>query len=448
MARERSCRLWISVSWLLAMPAAALSPSPCLSSIRRALLMGGGGLTAGAAGWSISTPPAAHAATARGAAELDLEYYLKDLVGGNKREGTVSASPAPPLPPPRQLQDPLASLLLNHDCTVDCLTSLALVEVVHMTQPRGRGPGVDPVQLEKDIKARVIEIRTKTQSAFYQQAPWQTESIFDQYYFDFTSYALWKTAATLLPESSYATRDEFVRRTGRFVLSNLQRYGKLIVSPSSTSSTTKSSKNQPPPPQTLVQSVAGIQEILDLFTKDNICNGFRLGDRPIARKGGGNQKGTVVDDDDDVPIFLDELDDEALAKGGSVDCLVSVYEPATLRACLQITAERSRFIPDFIGPTLAAYWESTVPGLRVTWETYFVDAEYRPNPKGRCIITWYYYSLLMDMFRGLALFSLLCGILSHENNLLGRLFPQRAAVPVHADERNLILPLHVFFWQC
>jgi hypothetical protein len=274
---------------------------------------------------------------------------------------------------------------------VDCLTTLALVEVVHVTQPRGRGPGADPFQLEKDIKASVADVRAKTKAAFYQKAPWQHESIFDQYYFDFTSYALWKTAAKFLPDDdSYVARDEFVRRTGRFVLSNLRQYGKLLVSSSS-----QQGKNQLP--LSLVQSVAGVREILDLFTKDNICKGYRLGDRPIMSKGGNKNARAGVVEDDDMPIFLDELDDEALAQGGSVDCLISVYEPATLHASLQITAEKSRFAPDFIGPTLAAYWENTLPGLRVTWESYFVDAEYRPNPKGttKRLATTYSSSLLL-----------------------------------------------------
>jgi hypothetical protein len=357
-------------------------------------------------------------------------------VGGNRREGPGSASPAPPLPPPRTLQDPLTSLLLNNDCTVDCLTTLALVEVVHVTQPRGRGPGADPFQLEKDIKASVADVRAKTKAAFYQKAPWQHESIFDQYYFDFTSYALWKTAAKFLPDDdSYAARDEFVRRTGRFVLSNLRQYGKLIVS----SSSSRQGKNQTPP-QSLVQSVAGVREILDLFTKDNICKGYRLGDRPIMSKSGNNKgrAGVVAEDDDDMPIFLDELDDEALAQGGSVDCLISVYEPATLHASLQITAEKSRFVPDFIGPTLAAYWESTQPGLRVTWESYFVDAEYRPNPKGTT------KDLQLHMRRRCCCCCLLLWLISpshthtHRKQNACRLFPQRAAVPVHANERDVI----------
>lgn len=63
-----------------------------------------------------------------------------------------------------------------------------------------------------------------------------------------------------------------------------------------------------------------------------------------------------------------------------MDVLVTVRQPATLGASLQITGEQSRFAPDFVGPTLAALWQD-VAGLSATWETYFVDSTYRPNPK-------------------------------------------------------------------
>lgn len=305
-------------------------------------------------GWLISSSPDnAHAA--RGAAELDLEYYWKDLVGGNKREGTVAASPAPPIPPPRTLKDPIASLLLNQDCSVDCLTTLALVEEIRLTQPPGRGPGEDPRVLERDIQYRMNEIREKSKASFYQRAPWKEETIFDQYYFDLTSYALWKVAAQYLPKSK--ARDDFVRRMGTFVLGNLQRFQYLR--------TTNSPKN-------LVQSTRGVEELLDLFTRDGICKGYRLGERPVETK-----KGMIRE----TPVFLDDIDSDALESGASVDCIISVFEPATLGASLQITGEQSRFAPDVIGPTIAAYWNKTL-GVSCTWETYFVDPEYRPNPKG------------------------------------------------------------------
>ncbi|KAL7524004.1 hypothetical protein ACHAXR_000399, partial [Thalassiosira sp. AJA248-18] len=86
---------------------------------------------------------------------------------------------------------------------------------------------------------------------------------------------------------------------------------------------------------------------------------------------------------------FDQLDDEEISSpsgGGSVNCLLSIFDPATLGGALQITGEGSRFAPDFLGPTLAAVWERVGGGggqgvVAVSFESYFVDPVYRPNPK-------------------------------------------------------------------
>lgn len=82
---------------------------------------------------------------------------------------------------------------------------------------------------------------------------------------------------------------------------------------------------------------------------------------------------------DNIPVF-DELDDESFSMAGTANCLVSIYEPTTLGASLQINGENSRFAPDFVGTSLAAIWEN-YGGIRTTWDVFFVDPEYRPNPK-------------------------------------------------------------------
>mmetsp|Transcript_11094 Transcript_11094/g.14611 ORF Transcript_11094/g.14611 Transcript_11094/m.14611 type:complete len:123 (+) Transcript_11094:531-899(+) len=85
-------------------------------------------------------------------------------------------------------------------------------------------------------------------------------------------------------------------------------------------------------------------------------------------------------DDQIVPLILfDELDDEALAAGAAINPLITVVESTTLGASLQLTGEQSRFVPDWLGPTMAALWEGC--GVKVSWESFFVDPVYRPNPK-------------------------------------------------------------------
>jgi len=284
----------------------------------------------------------------RGAAELDFEYYMRDLVGGNKVEGNVLPSKAPSVPPPREVKDPLRSLLLNDSCSQDCLSVLALIEVVLEAMPPG--PEEDPRQLEREIQKSVNGYRNKARKSFFARAPWKVESVSDQYYFDLTSYALWRTAADLLP--NFRNRDKFIRRLGRFTYQNCRKYKVLTAKPFKKGS--------------LVGTKDSVVEILDLYAESGFCKGYRLGES-VKRK------------EDELPLF-DELDDDAVASGLSVDCLVSVFEPATLGASLQLTGEQSRFAPDFVGATLAAMWEAA--GIQSSWETFFVDPEYRPNPKG------------------------------------------------------------------
>jgi hypothetical protein len=271
----------------------------------------------------------AHAA--QGAAEYDLEYYMRDLFQGNPRQGTRAASVAPPAPPPRVLMGPLQPLLLQDD-VVSCIPYRVLSNLVSNNE-------------KSKIMERFDTIRTAASRSFQSRAPWQEPRITDQYFFDLSCYAFWRTAAELLPD--YKMRDTFARTIGR----------ELYNTPSLFKS--KPLKNEMAP---LTSTIESMKEILDLFTNTQYCTSYRM----------------TRDKEDDSDIF-DKLDDTDLSAGVSVNCLVSIFNPASLGASLQITGEQSRFIPDFVGTTLAAMWESV--GINASYEIYFVDPEYRPNPK-------------------------------------------------------------------
>lgn len=325
----------------------SLSLSIDALAVPRRLLIGNGVAWTSCGVMEILLPTKAGAA--RGAAELDFEYYVRDLFGGNKREGNVIPSRSPPMLPPRQVTDPLLHLLLNEKANVDCLSTLALVEVVLRSSPPG--PPDSPKYLELDIERRVQSYRERAKKSFYNsERAWNAELVSDQYYFDLTSYALWRTAADLLP--NYKDRDSFTRTLGRFVYKNALKNELL--------------QSRPTKKASLVGTIDCVVEILDLYQSNSFCAAYRIGEE-------------YKDAVDQRPVF-DQLDDDALADGASVDCLVSILDPATLGASLQITGEQSRFAPDFVGATLAAMWETA--GIRMTWETFFVDPHYRPNPKG------------------------------------------------------------------
>lgn len=289
---------------------------------------------------ALVRPELAYAAM--GAAELDLEYYARDLLGGNRKEGNVLPSQPPILPPPRTLQAPLLPLLLDNAF----VSSVPVQTLIDMVQKRSN---TNKQSIAEEIRARAEDYRTKAARSFATHAPWLVESVQDQYYFDLTAYALWRTASDLLP--NYRDRDAFVREIGKRVLAQLEKSERvpLLINDS----------------KSLVASIPRIIAVLDAMVALGFCKSYRLGEKLKPKE-------------ELLPLF-DKLDDDALAAGSTVDCLLSVFEPATLGASLQITGEQSRFAPDYVGPTIAALWLEQ--GIQATWETFFVDNEYRPNPK-------------------------------------------------------------------
>lgn len=283
--------------------------------------------------WSLL--PLQDALAAKGAAEYDLEFYMRDLIGGNAKEGNVQASKAPPAPQPRTLTPPLLPLLLNDDCSPECMPAQVLLQQLKSTDA-------------SLVTNKMIEYRDKASRSFAARAPWKDSHVTDQYYFDVTSYALWRAAAELIP--NYVERDKFARNIGRGIYQQATKSGMLKASVSDKKSSSPS----------LTSTIPAVKDIMNLFQSCQYCKSYRLGEKGQA-------------------VVFDEYDDDDLRSGATVNCLVSVFEPASLGASLQITGEQSRFTPEFVGVTLAAMWEAA--GIKASYETYFVDNEYRPNPK-------------------------------------------------------------------
>lgn len=332
----------------------------------------------------VPTPPA-HAAQqqprVKGAAEYDLEYYMRDLVKGNTKEGNLPASAPPPAPPSRTLQGPLLPLLLDNDFTDQCIPVKILARV------SGKSTS--------NVAALAKDYRDKSSKAFAAKAQWKIADISDQYFFDLTAYALWRTAAELIPD--YVKRDKFAKDVGRGIYLEAAKAGllkkkALILDSSDDESSddssdddssddkkkgkTKSAKDKSGRTGTkkdssddvslgpLTGTVPAIIEILELYKASGFISRYQLGGEDETRRGKN---------------VFDELDDDDIASGSSVDCIVSIYEPAILSGALQITGEGSRFAPDYVGQTLSAAWEAA--GILAKEETYFVDSVYRPNPK-------------------------------------------------------------------
>jgi hypothetical protein len=299
----------------------------------------------------LAIPKPCHA-RAKGAAEYDFEFYMRNLIqGNNPREGNIQPTLPPPLPPPRKLglnhgtRTPslnrqlvvFPQVILNDELNGDCITLRTLSQITNV-----------PVV---SIAERIRNFRKKVAPAFVVRARWLEESMTDEYYFDLTCYSLYRTAADLM-SNDYKTRNEWVQSLGKELYDgmNLQRR-----------------YDQPHSVVKLTETIPIMERILKEFQSNNFITSYRLGD----------------DKNDDLRTgsnVFDVYDDQDIESGLSINCLVTLLKPATLTSSLQIVGEGSRFIPEFIGTTIAAMWRKEM-GLKVQYETYFVDEEYRPNPK-------------------------------------------------------------------
>lgn len=288
------------------------------------------------------------ARAAKGAAEYDLEFYMRNLIqGNNPREGNIQATLPPPSSPPRTLLV-LVEGILNNQLNSNCIALRTLSQITQV-----------PVE---DISDKIRIFRQKVAPAFAVRAKWLQESVTDEYYFDLTCYALYRTAADLMPRpSDYKLRDLWVRTLGQEI------YEYMLLQTSSSSWKLSSLRTKLPSKiHKLTDTIPILQQILDDFQSNNFIISYSLGDKNDDLRTGSN--------------VFDAFDDQDIESGLSVNCLVSLKRPATLTSSLQIVGEGSRFIPEFIGTTIAAMWRKEI-GRKVEYETYFVDEEYRPNPK-------------------------------------------------------------------
>mmetsp|Transcript_11526 Transcript_11526/g.17397 ORF Transcript_11526/g.17397 Transcript_11526/m.17397 type:complete len:328 (+) Transcript_11526:395-1378(+) len=290
----------------------------------------------------------------QGAAEYDMEYYLRDMFNGNKGKSATAVREGPPPPQARTLQILLVPPLLDEDCSSQCITGRELARI----------SGKSSEEISKSVRT----YRDGARRAFQVRSPWVEEAVTDEYYFDLASYAAWRTAADVIPD--FKARDAFARSIGKACLKSARDAGVLSSGKALSSSSSFS---------TLTESIPVVREVMDMFNSTGFISSYILGERNKSdgKASGANkqqQQGSIVSE----PLF-DEFDDDDLKSGLTVNCLISVIRPATLGASLQITGEGSRFSPDFVGTTIAALWSEA--GIDVSYESYFVDPEYRPNPK-------------------------------------------------------------------
>jgi len=243
---------------------------------------------------------------AKGAAEYDLEYYMRDLFMGNNKEGNLPVSNGPPPHPPRTIKEPLLSLLLDDELQ-SCIAIQELAKISKI-----------PIDT---IAEQTKAVRLKVQNAFKASHPYRIESVCDEYFFDQTCYSLWRFASGAIHD--FTQRDVFIRNIGRKLLDEI--ISKQLISKESIDLLQNKKE------LTLTDTVPIQIEILNLFQATNFCTKYCLGDEKDEIRTGLN--------------VFDSLDDDEIKSGGSVDCLVSIFDPSTLGGALQLFGEGSRFAP-------------------------------------------------------------------------------------------------------
>ncbi|KAL7576884.1 hypothetical protein ACA910_006650 [Epithemia clementina (nom. ined.)] len=423
-----------SIEGIMATEQRVLSTDSSLHRLRRCQVIRGTlSMMVGLASGAAAVTDVAHAA--RGAAELDLEFYLRDLVGGNPPEGTtVPTSPATMVTSsvPRQPVDADFATWFQTTALVllaDQVRREPQLSSQPQTTTRDRSVSIPAdrgsIQTRFDSYRtnpailRAFSVRTGGASSNDKSANinnsdnQQSGGSNSSSDFDLTCYAIWRTATDSLP-TNYRARDEYLRNFGRAILryAQTQNVFSAIASALSCDSDSLVDKNE--------ATIA----LLDWFkTRVHLCSDYRIVSDAAAAAAAaaaapsntdktkqGRKSNTIssptrqqdeANQDNNRITLFDELDDEALNDfGASVNPLVTIVDSATLGASLQLNGEGSRFAPDWLGPTLAALWED-VDGMvcrsnninnrddirpkrrrrQVSWEAFFVDPVYRPNPK-------------------------------------------------------------------
>ena len=177
-----------------------------------------------------------------GAFEMDLRFYVRDLVNGGK-EVPNTEKRKPMFKSPRKLNDEIASGIVN----------VVAKEISSIS-------GVPSISILQNVTATMPVLLAQ----FQPYVPFRELSLSDQYYFDIYLYGLYEQAAILIPLSS--DRVILRKNIGNGILSLLKTSGRLKVP---TSSTNGNSKNEASMAAAKMGILAtGVEAILKIFSDD------------------------------------------------------------------------------------------------------------------------------------------------------------------------------------
>jgi hypothetical protein len=248
--------------------------------------------TSAAAALFLFSPSTANAARIKGAAELDAEAYLVDLLKGNPLTGGAEQSPLQ-IRPARVLDKDFATFL--------------------DTTTLGQISKISGQSLEK-VNKEVTTFRQTVEPGFQRRAPFPSDDLTNERCFDCYSYADFRVAAKLIP--NLRARAAFVQELGEAVLDEIVRGAPGI-------------KSNDAQKDGLDRTIAGMKQILAYM----------------------QSKGFIKD----AKINSEDYDRASWDEGYNLEVLVTVVEPATLGGNIQFTGEGFLFHPDYVAETLLAY---------------------------------------------------------------------------------------------
>lgn len=294
-------------------------------------------------------PPRA-AVAARGAAELDAEFYLRGLLG----QPTAPPVKAVPLPTPRRLSGPVVCPLLSAlaealgealGCSADEVRSRAAK----------RAPAL-AIEYERALVSGAFGPYDTSQRGLQLDAGGVCETSganerdgLGQFDFELTVYCYFTLLGEVrLPPAKLAAWYTLLGDRLLAAARGLPLSSPLPATPAGVGA-------QPP---TLRQLEAGLRSLLELLQRSGYLKGFTL-------------DGTDADE-----ALWAKANDLSLTR-----YTLTLSDPASLHAALQLNAATGgRVAPGLAVPLLLAYLRAAGVSLAQTPIQYFIDDEYKPNP--------------------------------------------------------------------
>lgn len=286
-----------------------------IGGVRSALFSGIMGLTV------VSAIPAESEA-AKGAFEMDAEYYISNIFSKNKGEAAKTGDGRRPIyKTPRKLDTDSANQIYS--------------KLIDLVRANSAGKG-------EELEEKVAALRQSKLGYFKSFAPIVTETLTDQYFFDISLWAMYQIAQGVIPTSE--KRVKFRTQVGEAVYSSIRPIRKST-------------------PTVPIAFPAPIKEAID--------------DVVATLQGLKRAKLIASYSFDSEDASDEQFARETFAVKAPISFQITIDEPATLLSFLEGQIEDTFFHPEIIGSCLAASLRSN--GYWSKYEDYLLDNYYRES---------------------------------------------------------------------